>query len=145
MLKCTRTIQTITILFNNNQKQNTMTNKYKVFNEKFFSKFKKPIKWYDTQGVCEFSDDRVVTFNIDDVGVNGNYNGYWVEIYNKMNGNLIIKKFFRFSNYLTMVHRDSSSETYHVWNRNSEFDWYISRPKDTKEMTDVIFDWIGHF
>jgi len=28
---------------------------------------------------------------------------------------------------------------------SGKFDWYISRPKDTKEMVKVICDWINQF
>jgi hypothetical protein len=45
-----------------------------------------------------------------------------------------------------MVHRDNHTQEYcHVWLNSGKFDWYISRPKDTKEMVKVIMDWIEKF
>jgi len=102
------------------------------------------ITWYDKQGVMKLDDQRVVTITIDDVGTRDHYNGYHVEIVNKFNGT-IIKKWFRFNDHLTMIHRSQNDEYYHVWYQRGEFDWYISRPKDNKEMVKVIMDWINQF
>ena len=120
-----------------------MTNIFKKFNEDFFSKSNRTIKWYDKQGVFQTTDG-VVTITIDDLGTSDNYNGYWVEKINLRFGT-IVKKFFRFKDHLTMVHRNEQDKYCHVWLYNDTFEWYISKPKDTKEMTDVIFDWIGNF
>lgn len=120
-----------------------MTNIFKKFNEDFFSKCNRTIKWYDEQGVFQTMDG-VVTITIDDVRTNNNYNGYWVEKINPRVGT-IVKKFFRFSDHLTMVHRNERDKHSHVWLNNGTFEWYISKPKDTKEMTDVMFDWIDNF
>lgn len=119
-----------------------MKDLFKNFNEEFW-KSQKNITWYDKQGVMNLGDQRVVTITIDDVGTRDNYNGYHVEIINKFNGT-IVKKWFRFIDHLTMVHRDKS-EYYHVWLNSGKCDWYISRPKDTKEMVKVIMDWIEKF
>lgn len=120
-----------------------MENVFKIFNEEFW-KSQKNITWYDKQGVMKLDEQRVVTITIDDVGIRDNYNGYHVEILNKMNGT-IIKKWFRFRDHLTMIHRDRQHH-FHVWlNIESEFNWYISRPKDTKEMVTIIMDWINQF
>jgi hypothetical protein len=120
-----------------------MTNIFKKFNEDFFSKCNRTIKWYDEQGVFRTTDG-LVTITIDDVGTHNNYNGYWVEKINPRVGT-IVKKFFRFSDHLTMVHRNERDKHSHVWLNNGTFEWYISKPKDTKEMTDVMFDWIDNF
>ncbi len=120
-----------------------MTNIFKKFNEDFFSKSNRTIKWYDKQGVFQTTDG-VVTITIDDLGTSDNYNGYWVEKINLRFGT-IVKKFFRFKDHLTMVHRNEQDKYCHVWLYNDTFEWYISKPKDTKEMTDVIFDWIDNF
>ena len=119
-----------------------MENVFKTFNIDFF-KSQKDITWYDKQGILILDDNRVVTITIDDVGTHDSYNGYWVEIFNKTNGP-IIKKFFRFSDHLTMNHYDTQ-QYFHVWYNNKKFEWYISRPKDPKEMVNIIFDWINKF
>ena len=122
-----------------------MKDLFKNFNEEFW-KSQKNITWYDKQGIIVLGDQqRVVTITIDDVGTRDNYNGYHVEIINKFNGT-IVKKWFRFIDHLTMVHRDNHTQEYcHVWLNSGKFDWYISRPKDTKEMVKVIMDWIEKF
>ena len=125
-----------------------MKDVFKKFNEEFWKKgipnsLLYPINWYDKQGVMKLDDQRVVTITIDDLGHRDNYNGYHVEILNKFNGT-IVKKWFRFSDHLTMVHRDRQPY-FHVWLNNGNFDWYISRPSDTKEMVKVICDWISQF
>jgi hypothetical protein len=119
-----------------------MENIYKKFNENFFKSSKRNIVWFDKTGVIPFSDF-VVQLTIDDVGIQGNHNGYFVEIIHKTNGT-ISKKFFRFVNHLEMIHRDTN-EYYHVWDRDGKFEWYISKPKDTSEMVKVIDKWIDLF
>ena len=120
-----------------------MTNIFKKFNEDFFSKSNRTIKWYDKHGVFQTTDG-VVAITIDDLGTSDHYNGYWVEKIDLRFGT-IVKKFFRFKDHLTMVHRNERDKYCHVWLSNGTFEWYISKPIDTKEMTDVIFDWIGNF
>lgn len=123
-------------------------NLFKKVNEEFFSKCKRTIKWFDKQGLFVMSDNRVVTITLDDVGTHNHFNGYWVEIINNRNGS-VVKKFFRFQDHLTMIHRKETSRFYHIWFRNEssgdKLEWYISTPKDTKEMCDVIFEWIDTF
>ena len=121
-------------------------NLFKKLNEEFFSKCKRTIKWFDKQGLFVMSDNRVVTITLDDVGTRNYFNGYLVEIINNRNGG-IVKKFFRFQDHLTMVHREDTSKYYHIWlsENNTKLEWYISKPKDTKEMCDVIFEWIDTF
>ena len=123
-----------------------MKNIFKNFNEDFW-KSEKSITWYDKQGVMVLDDQRVVTITIDDVGTRDNYNGYHVEIINKVQGT-IVKKWFRFQDHLTMVHRGDSNirqEYCHVWLNSGKVDWYISRPKDSKEMVKVIMDYVNKF
>lgn len=123
-----------------------MKNIFKNFNEDFW-KSEKSITWYDKQGVMVLDDQRVVTITIDDVGTRDNYNGYHVEIINKVQGT-IVKKWFRFQDHLTMVHRGESNisqEYCHVWLSYGKVDWYISRPKDSKEMVKVIMDYVNNF
>jgi len=120
-----------------------MTNTFKTFNEGFFSKSNRTIKWYDKQGLFQTSDG-VVTITIDNERNHDHYNGYLVEIINPRVGS-IVKKFFRFSDHLTMIHQSEQDKYYHVWLQGGRFEWYMSIPKDTKEMTDVIFDWIDTF
>jgi hypothetical protein len=121
-----------------------MENVFKKFNEEFWKSQKKLITWYDKQGVMKLDDQRNVTITIDDVGYKDNWNGYHVEIINKMDGT-IIKKWFRFKDHLTMIHRGGVQPQCHVWLNSGNFDWYISRPKDTKEMVKVIMNWIEMF
>ena len=126
-----------------------MKDVFKKFNEEFWKKgvpntLLYPINWYDKQGVMKLDDQRVVTITIDDLGVRDNYNGYHVEIINKFNGS-IVKKWFRFQDHLTMVNRSDRQPYFHVWLNDGNFDWYISRPSDTKEMVKVICDWINQF
>ena len=119
-----------------------MDNIFKTFNENFF-RTAKGITWYDKQGLMSLDKDRIVTITIDDLGTKDSYNGYWVEIINKTSGS-VAKKFFFFRHHLTMVHRDSN-KYFHVWYNNEKFEWYISYPKNTKEMVDVVLDWISRF
>jgi hypothetical protein len=118
-------------------------NVFKKFNEDFFSKSKRTIKWYDKEGLFVMDNERVVRITIDDVGTKDNYNGYMVEIINNKQGT-IVKKFFRFKEHLEFTHRDTSKH-FHVWFNNDNFDWYISTPKETKSMCDRMFDWIDTF
>jgi hypothetical protein len=120
-----------------------MENVYKKFNKEFFKSSKQKIVWFDKDGLINFPDF-VIRLTIDSVSVNGNYNGYFVEIIHKTNGT-ISKKFFRFIDHLEMIHRENSNEYCHVWDCVSDgrFDWYISKPKDTSEMVKVIDEWIG--
>jgi hypothetical protein len=125
-----------------------MKDVFKKFNEEFWKKgvpnsLLYPINWYDKQGVMKLDDQRVVTITIDDLGHRERYYGYHVEIINKFNGT-IVKKWFRFQDHLTMVHPDRKPY-FHVWLNDGNFDWYISRPSDTKEMVKVICDWINQF
>lgn len=123
-----------------------MKDVFKKFNEDFW-KSVNSITWYDKQGVMVLDDQRVVTITIDDVGTRDNYNGYHVEIINKVQGT-IVKKWFKFQDHLTMVHRGESTisqEYCHVWLNSGKFDWYISRPKDSKEMVKVIMDYVNKF
>ena len=125
-----------------NLKHKTMENVFKTFNKDFF-KSVKDITWFDKQGVLKLDENRLVLITIDDVGTRDSYNGYWVEILNKFNGT-IIKRFFKFNDHLTMIHRPGHKAC-HVWYNNEQFEWYISIPKNPKEMTAVIMDWITMF
>jgi hypothetical protein len=120
-----------------------MENVYKKFNKEFFKSSKRKILWFDKDGLINFPDF-VIRLTIDNVSINGNYNGYFVEIIHKTNGT-ISKKFFRFIDHLEMIHRENSNEYCHVWDCASDgrFEWYISKPKDTSEMVKVIDEWIG--
>ena len=120
-----------------------MENVFKKFNQDFW-KSEKSITWYDKQGVMNLDDQRVVTITIDDVGTRDNYNGYHVEIINKFEGT-IVKKWFRFQDHLTMITPSNPNQQIytHVWLHRDEFDWYITRPNNTKEMVKVIMDWIS--
>ena len=118
-----------------------MDDRIKNFNQDFF-KSVKGITWYDKEGVMEMDDNRRVVLEIDDMGTRDNYVGYWVMIYNKTNG-LIVRKFFRFQFCLDFIHRDRQ-EYYHIWFRDS-MDWYISKPKSTQPMVDVIMDYINRW
>lgn len=117
-------------------------NKFSEFNKNFFKS--KEIEWFDTEGTMKLDDSRVVKITIDDLGVCHNYNGYLVEIYNKHHG-LIVKKWFSFKDHLEFNHRDDRTKHYHVGLYDDNFEWYISRPKDTKVMVKRIFDFIERF
>jgi len=116
---------------------------FKNFNQDFW-KSEKTITWYDKQGLMWLDGQRVVTITIDDLGHKDYYNGYHVEILNKFEGT-IVKKWFRFQDHLTMVHRDPKTEYCHVWLNSGKLDWYISRPKDTKEFVKVVMNWVNQF
>ena len=114
-----------------------MENIFKKFNEEFFSKSKLPIKWYDHVGVLDLDNGKFVQITLDDVGVKDNFNGYGIEVFNKTSGS-IYKKFFRFQFHLDFIHR-SENKYYHVYrSQRDELGWYISKPKDTKQFTDMI-------
>jgi hypothetical protein len=120
-----------------------MENVFKNFNENFF-KSKKGIRWYDQDGLYKLDDTRVVSITLDDIGVHENFNGYTIVIHNTQNGGMV-KKFFKFVYHLDMIDRNEREKYSHVWYSQGKLDWYISRPKDTKQMVDVIFDWIEKF
>ena len=117
-----------------------MDDRLKRFNQDFF-KSVKGITWYDKEGIMEMDDNRRVVLEIDDVGTRHHYVGYWVKIYNKTNG-LIVQKFFRFQFFLEFIHK--GQVYYHVWYKD-DLDWYISRPKSTKPMVDVMMDFIDRW
>ena len=121
---------------------------FKDFNQNFFSKSKN-ITWFDKEGFYTLDENRVVRITLDDVGTRDHFNGYLVEILNKLEG-VIVKKFFRFEHHLIMIHKTDlpnyhRTDYYHVWYNNDKLDWYISRPKDTKEMCKKIFEWVEIF
>lgn len=119
-----------------------MENIFKTFNKDFFKSVKN-ITWYDKQGVMELDENRVVTLTVSELGHSDNYVGYNVEIISKNTG-AIVKKFFKFQDHLSMINRGSDNY-YHVWLNRGSFDWYVSYPRNTKEMCDVIMDWINKF
>lgn len=119
-----------------------MDNIFKTFNKNFFKSVKN-ITWYDKQGIMPLDDYRIVIITLDDARTSDSYNGYWVEIVNKLNGS-INRRFFRFIDHLTMIHKDENKFC-HVWHNGDTLKWYISYPKDPKEMTDIIIDWIKNF
>jgi hypothetical protein len=119
-----------------------MNNQFKEFNENLFKSVKE-IKWYDQEGVMSLDDNRYIIFRLDDVGTRDHYNGYWVEVYNKVSG-LVNKKFFRFKYHLDMSHRSERDKYYHVWYRDNDLDWYISRPKNSNEYVKILMDYINN-
>ena len=120
-----------------------MDNIFSKFNKDFFKSVKN-ITWYDQQGVMELDKDRLVFFEIDDVGTRDNYNGYRVKILNKSSG-LIEQRFFLFKHHLEFNHRSDRDLFYHIWYNNGKFEWYISTPKNTKKMVDIMMDWVNKF
>lgn len=116
-----------------------MENIFKTFNEDFF-KSKKNIRWYDKMGILKLDDNVNVVITIDDLTNRDHYIGYKVEIINKVTST-IHSHFFRFKNHLEFTHR-GSDKYFHVWLNMGKFDWYVSRPTNTKKMVDTIFDYI---
>ena len=56
----------------------------------------------------------------------------------------------QFEEHLTMIHKQLDSrytktDYYHAWLNDEKLDWYMSRPKDTKEMCERIFEWVNYF
>ena len=129
---------------------------FKEFNEEFFKGKGLPkVNWFDREGVYSIhvqnrlADERVVRITLEDLGTKNSFNGYMVEILSKSEG-LIAKKFFRFEEHLTMIHKQLDSRYtktnyYHAWLNDEKLDWYMSRPKDTKEMCERIFEWVNYF
>ena len=116
---------------------------FKDFNQNFFSS-SKHIKWFDKEGFYNLDENRVVRIVLEDIGTKDKFNGYLVEILNKTEG-VIVRKFFRFGEHLTMIHRPNTEHYHHLWFRDDNLDWYISRPKDTKELCKTIFEWVEIF
>lgn len=120
-----------------------MKSLFKNFNENFW-KSTKNITWYDKQGVMKLDEFRVVTLTFDCRGHSDQYNGYEVEILNKNSGT-IVKRYFWLKEHLTMIQKNEGDEQCHVWLYRGSLDWYISRPKDTKEFVKAVMDWINEF
>jgi hypothetical protein len=120
-----------------------MNNIFSGFNKAFF-KSSNDITWYDHSGIMELDNNKIVIFEIDDVGTRDHYNGYRVKILNKHNG-VIEQKFFKFQHHLEFNHRSERDKYYHVWLNNGNFEWYISRPKNTMVMVNTMMDWISKF
>jgi len=116
---------------------------FKDFNQNFFSS-SKHINWFDEEVVYKLDDNRVIRITLQDIGTRNNFNGYLVEIINKTEG-VNVKKFFKFGQYLTMIHRPNTEHYCHVWLCDNNLNWYISRPKDTKELCKKIFEWVEMF
>ncbi len=117
-----------------------MENIFKSMNESIF-KSVKGIAWYDKDGIMELDEIKYVRFILDDVGTRDNFNGHWVEIYNRNNG-LISKKFLRFQYNMEFIHRDDD-KYYHIWYHRNILEWYVSRPKDTKQYVKILMDYIN--
>lgn len=117
-----------------------MNNIFKSFNEDLFKSVKE-IKWYDQEGVMKLNGEKYVMFRLDDIGTRDHFNGYWVEVYNKVSG-LISKKFFRFQFHLEFNHRSERDKYYHVWFNNGNLDWYISRPKNSEKFVETIMEYL---
>jgi hypothetical protein len=123
-----------------------MDNQFKKFNEDFFKSMTSyHIKWFDKEGFIELDSNRRVSIRLDDNGTRDHFNGYWVEIINKLSGT-VYKKFFRFKYHMELVHRDTS-KYFHVWYNSGKLDWYISRPKigGEKVMVNTIVQFINQF
>jgi hypothetical protein len=122
-----------------------MENLFKKFNQEFFKKSRHDIvlEFFDKDCLYDVDNNFVVRLTIDDNGIRDNYNGYFVEIIHKKNGS-VCKKFFRFSDYLEMNHRDSQNFC-HVWLNEGTFEWYISTPKDVNQMVIEIERWLDIF
>ena len=129
-----------------------MRTNFKEFNQTFFSSSKDHIKWFDDDGFMtsvsyKNSNEvvvKVIQFTLDNPFSKNDYSGYTVKIFDKGNG-LIVKKFFKFEDYLTMKHRTDKQDYCHVWLRDNKLDWYISTPIDTNEMCEKIFEWVKIF
>lgn len=118
-----------------------MTNVFKQMNESIFKSAE--ITWFDLDGIMDLDETRYVRFVLDTHGVNGNYEGHWVEVYNRQNG-LISKKFFRFKNHMEFIHRDTGQNYFHIWlDRDGKLDWYISKPKNVDDYVNVILQYIS--
>jgi len=120
-----------------------MDNIFSEFNKEFFKSVKN-ITWYDQSGVMELDNNKIVIFEIDDIGTRDHYNGYRIKVLNKHNG-VIEQKFFYFKHHLEFYHRGERDKYYHVWLNNDKFEWYISRPKNTKLMVDKMMGWVSNF
>ena len=120
-----------------------MDNIFSEFNKEFFKSVKN-ITWYDHSGIMELDNNKIVIFEIDDVGTRDHYNGYRVKVLNKNEG-VIEQKFFKFQHHLEFNHRSERDKYYHVWLNNGNFEWYISRPKNTKSMVDKMMGWVSNF
>lgn len=125
-----------------------MDNKFQRFNQDFFKSIKDfKIEWFDKEGIIELDDNRVVSIKLEDLGTRDHFNGYMVEIINKTGGS-VYKKFFKFRYHMDFVHASKvSSEYYHLWYKENELDWYISRPtlNGPKQMVDTIKLFINKF
>jgi hypothetical protein len=117
-----------------------MGNVFKTFNQNFF-KNRNDIRWFDKQGVLPLFNGSFVLITLSDSRTHNQYDCYEIKIINQIRGTLIEKRFM-FKDYLEMVHRDSS-KYYHVWYDEDRFDWYISHPKNTKELVQEIMDFIN--
>ena len=122
-----------------------MDNKFQKFNQDFFKSLKDhKIEWFDKEGIIELDDNRVVSIRLEDLGTRDCFNGYTVEIINKLGGS-VYKKFFKFRFHMDFIHRNG--EYFHVWNQSGGLDWYISRPITTgpKQMVETIKSFINKF
>ncbi len=115
-----------------------MIDTFKSMHESIFVGVK-DITWYDKDGIMNLDETRYVRFILDDIATSDHFVGYWVEVYNRNNG-LISKKFFRFQHYMEFIHKHSNY--YHIWYYQGILDWYISRPKDTKQYVKILMDYI---
>jgi hypothetical protein len=118
--------------------QKTKMNLFKNLNENIFSvKKNREVEWFDREGIYNgLGGERLVSITLDEGGTRY-FNCYVVSITHKISG-LVVKKIFRFQDYLTMDKPDFC----HIWYDNGELDWYVNRPTNMKEMIDRIFDWI---
>ena len=126
-----------------------MSNVFKEVNEDFFKSFPKEhgLVWYDKVGIMNLTDNRFIQFILDDVGTHDNFNGYWVEVYNKTSG-LIYKKFFSFKIHFGEVKNPQQgvgTKYYHLWYNDSKLNWYIYQPTERmkKNMVSVMLNFIN--
>lgn len=101
----------------------------------------KGISWYDRDGIMKLDDKRYVRFILDDITTRDIFKGYWVEIHDRNHG-LISKKFFNFQYHMEFIHQ--RDKYFHIWFYQGSLDWYISRPKDSKQYVKVLMDYIAN-
>jgi len=77
-------------------------------------------------------------------GTSDHYPKLAVSIQNTATG-VVAKNDFIFSEYLTAVPAsvDRDIKLMHIWyNRHTDYDWYITKPVNTKPIVDAIFEYI---
>lgn len=109
----------------------------------------KNIKWFDKVGIYQIDSSFLAEINLWG-GSTSTWSHYIVTIISKVSGQKVTSHQFFFNDWCERNPRDINNPNknmLHIWQSDykSKPDWYIDKPKDTKDLEKAIFDFINEF